>query len=61
MIGARTSHSLPTNCLLESRRAWNAGIALGPPVADWRHLDLAAARGTMNIEVSSWEKGEART
>ena len=29
--------------------AWNAGIVLGPPVTDWRGLDLAAARGTMRI------------
>ena len=29
--------------------AWNAGIVLGPPVADWRAIDLAAARGTMSV------------
>jgi 2-keto-4-pentenoate hydratase len=28
---------------------WNAGIVLGPPRADWRDLDLAAARARMLI------------
>ena len=29
--------------------AWNAGIVLGAPVANWRTVDLAAVRGTMTI------------
>jgi 2-oxo-3-hexenedioate decarboxylase/2-keto-4-pentenoate hydratase len=28
---------------------WNAGVILGPPVTDWRDIDLAAAQGTMRI------------
>ena len=29
--------------------AWNGGIVLGPPVTDWRTMDLAVAHGTMVI------------
>jgi 2-oxo-3-hexenedioate decarboxylase/2-keto-4-pentenoate hydratase len=29
--------------------AWNAGLVLGAPVADWRGLDLAALEGAMSI------------
>ena len=29
--------------------ASNAGVVLGPPVTDWRKIDLVAARGTMVI------------
>src|SRR5207245_10295261 len=28
---------------------WNAGIVLGPPVADWRRLDLAQAGARLTI------------
>lgn len=28
---------------------WNAGAVLGPPVTDWREIDLVGARGTMTI------------
>lgn len=34
---------------LVAGNAWNAGIVLGPPVADWRRLDLAALGGTLAI------------
>ena len=39
---ARTLTSVATNIS-------NAGAVLGPPVADWRDLDLAAARGAASI------------
>lgn len=39
---ARTLTSVATNIS-------NAGAVLGPPVADWRSLDLAAARGAASI------------
>lgn len=29
--------------------AWNAGLVLGPPVKEWRHLDLSALAGTMTV------------
>ena len=29
--------------------AWNAGIVLGTPLRDWRHVDLAAVHGVMRI------------
>jgi 2-keto-4-pentenoate hydratase len=29
--------------------AWNAGVVLGRPALNWRELDLAAARGVMQI------------
>jgi 2-keto-4-pentenoate hydratase len=34
---------------LVAGNAWNAGIVLGPPVADWRALDLAKLRGECRI------------
>jgi len=34
---------------LVAGNAWNAGIVLGPPVADWRRLDLAALGGRLTI------------
>jgi 2-oxo-3-hexenedioate decarboxylase/2-keto-4-pentenoate hydratase len=39
---------------------WNAGIVLGVPVADWRPLDLAAARGTMRINDTIVGEGHGR-
>ena len=39
---ARTLTSVATNIS-------NAGAILGPPVTDWRNLDLAVARGTASI------------
>jgi len=29
--------------------AWNAGIVLGPPVQNWRTVDLTAARGVLRL------------
>ena len=40
--------------------AWNAGIVLGPPVTDWRSLDLAAVRGTMRINGHVVGEGQGR-
>lgn len=40
--------------------AWNAGIVLGPPVADWRAIDLAAARGTMSVNGHAVGEGYGR-
>lgn len=40
--------------------AWNAGIVLGPPVTDWRSLDLAAVRGTMRINGQIVGEGQGR-
>jgi 2-keto-4-pentenoate hydratase len=34
---------------LIANNAWNAGLVLGPPLTDWRRLDLAAAEGKMAI------------
>jgi 2-oxo-3-hexenedioate decarboxylase/2-keto-4-pentenoate hydratase len=34
---------------LTADNAWNAGIVLGAPVADWQSIDLAGVRGTMVI------------
>jgi 2-keto-4-pentenoate hydratase len=34
---------------LVAGNAWNAGIVLGPPVTDWRRLDLAALAGRCRI------------
>ena len=35
--------------LLIADNAWNFGCVVGPEVADWRGLDLAAAKGRMRI------------
>jgi 2-keto-4-pentenoate hydratase len=40
--------------------AWNAGIVLGPPVRDWRAVDLAAARGVLVIKGSRWRGARPR-
>jgi 2-keto-4-pentenoate hydratase len=37
--------------------AWNAGIVLGPPVRDWRTIDLAAARGVLVINGAAVGEG----
>lgn len=37
---------------------WNAGIVLGPPVADWRRLDLAEA--TARLTINGREIGHGR-
>jgi 2-oxo-3-hexenedioate decarboxylase/2-keto-4-pentenoate hydratase len=34
---------------LVADNAWNGGLVLGPAVEDWRHLDLAALKGTMSV------------
>ena len=34
---------------LVADNAWNAGCVIGPPVTDWRRLDLAAVAGTMTV------------
>lgn len=38
--------------------AWNGGIVLGQPMTNWRALDLAAIRGT--LEVNGTPTGEGR-
>jgi 2-keto-4-pentenoate hydratase len=40
--------------------AWNAGIVLGPPVSDWRSIDLAAARGELVINGVTIGQGHGR-
>jgi 2-keto-4-pentenoate hydratase len=40
--------------------AWNAGIILGPPLRDGRHVDLAAARGVMRINGTVVGEGYGR-
>ena len=30
--------------------AWNGGVAVGPEIADWQALDLAGARGSLEID-----------
>jgi 2-keto-4-pentenoate hydratase len=34
---------------LIANNAWNGGLVLGPPMRDWRRLDLAAVVGRMSI------------
>ena len=34
---------------LVADNAWNGGLVIGPAVKEWRHLDLAALRGTMSL------------
>lgn len=40
--------------------AWNGGIVLGRPVADWRNLDLAAVRGTLHMNGEKAGEGHGR-
>ena len=40
--------------------AWNAGIVLGTPLRDWRHVDLAAVRGVMRIHGTVVGEGYGR-
>jgi 2-keto-4-pentenoate hydratase len=40
--------------------AWNAGIILGSPLRDWRHVDLTAARGVMRINGTVVGEGYGR-
>ena len=40
--------------------AWNAGIVLGTPLRDWRHVDLAAVRGVMRINGTVVGEGYGR-
>src|SRR5262249_23631793 len=42
---------------LIANNAWNAGCVLGPPVTDWRRLDLAALRGRMLIDGKELGRG----
>ena len=42
---------------LVAGNAWNAGIVLGRPVADWRALDLARLSGELRINGKSIGKG----
>lgn len=46
--------------LLIADNAWNLGCVLGPEVADWRRLDLAAARGCMRINGEVAGEGHGR-
>jgi 2-oxo-3-hexenedioate decarboxylase/2-keto-4-pentenoate hydratase len=34
---------------LVADNAWNGGLVIGSAVKEWRHLDLAALRGTMSL------------
>jgi 2-keto-4-pentenoate hydratase len=40
--------------------AWNAGVVLGAPLRDWRHVDLAAMRGVMFINGTAVGEGYGR-
>jgi 2-keto-4-pentenoate hydratase len=40
--------------------AWNTGIVLGPPVGNWRTIDLAAARGALRINGAVVGEGRGR-
>jgi 2-keto-4-pentenoate hydratase len=42
---------------LVANNAWNAGCVLGPPVKDWRRLDLAALSGRMLIDGKELGRG----
>jgi 2-oxo-3-hexenedioate decarboxylase/2-keto-4-pentenoate hydratase len=39
---------------------FNAGCVLGPPVAGWRELDLAALRGVTRVNGAQAGQGEGR-
>jgi 2-oxo-3-hexenedioate decarboxylase/2-keto-4-pentenoate hydratase len=39
---------------------FNAGCILGPPVPDWRRLDLPALRGATRLEAAEVGRGEGR-
>ena len=53
--------TLATHVLtLIADNAWNAGIVLGPPVRDWRAVDLAAARGVLVINNAVVGEGRGR-
>ncbi|MBM3570976.1 MAG: hydratase [Alphaproteobacteria bacterium] len=45
---------------LVADNAWNAGIVLGPPMADWRSLDLSAANGWLTVNGAAAGEGLAR-
>jgi 2-keto-4-pentenoate hydratase len=38
-----------TAAAMVAGNVWNAGVVLGPPVTDWRRLDLAAATARLTI------------
>lgn len=42
---------------LIANNAWNAGCVLGPALADWRRLDLAAVTGVMAINGAEIARG----
>ena len=45
---------------LVADNVWNAGVVLGRPQADWRMLDLAAARGAVSINGQMVGEGYGR-
>jgi 2-oxo-3-hexenedioate decarboxylase/2-keto-4-pentenoate hydratase len=46
---ARAEYGLFDALNLIADNAWNGGLVIGPAVADWRRLDLAALRGRMKV------------
>lgn len=46
---ARAEYGLFDALNLIADNAWNAGLVLGPPVKEWRHLDLATLAGAMTV------------
>lgn len=53
--------ALPENGLmLVADNAWNEGAVLGAPLADWRHLDLAAVHGVARINGEVVGEGHGR-
>ena len=45
---------------LVADNAWNAGVVLGPEIADWRGVDLGAGRGEMTINGEPAGEGYGR-
>jgi 2-keto-4-pentenoate hydratase len=45
---------------LIANNAWNLGCVLGPPVADWRRLDIPAITGAMLINGTEIGRGQGR-
>lgn len=43
--------------MLAADNGWNEGAVLGAPVREWRHLDLAAARGVATLNGSAVGEG----
>ena len=47
-----------TAAAMVAGNVWNAGVVLGPPVTDWRHLDLATR--TARLTINGREIGQGK-